>query len=278
MITQEKRRGHCGHAESDKERITPSFENFPKTTKDPREVRREVKIFQAHFVETSKPRIRRDRRGGLEKLKRMIFFLREAGYSEGQLIPYDDVEYAIIMVSQGLDPRTIRKYLQQLERFHYLEPKGPLLEKISRVTVRTYSRVDSSLRLNPKSYHSKKGYSDYVFGMMAPKLYHETSLEMNSDLSPTHECSSVESSSERVVELLEKAGVTSELCVCDSRGEPTEKREAREIGYRDRKERKNTVTHTYRLSESIPGLHKKQPELSAEDLRILKAAKGEGPG
>lgn len=231
------------------------------------------------LIESSKfrPKIRRDRRGGLNKLKDMIYFLREY-YAEAQLIPYDDVEYAIIMVSQGLDPRTIRKYLQQLLKFHYLEHKGSPLSEVSQVIVKTDRRTF------PKSYYSKKGHRNYVFGFMAPKRYDDPSLEEISqgqgsslpESSPPH--SPPSENDERVAVLLEKAGVSLEKCVCDSR-EPGGSKEA--PGERvsiEREERENTVSHTYRLGESILGPQKLQPELTAGELRSLKTVKGEGPG
>ena len=191
------------------------------------------------------PVVRRvDRRGGLEKLKQIVHFLRENGYKDEDLIPYEDVEYAIIQVTQGLDRRTIRKYLNQLVRFHYLEPKGHPITNVSRVTVRTFSRVDSSARMNPKEYRSKKGHSNYIFGLQAPKAYLETDLPR---FSP-QESTPVESK------------LTSEKCVCDSRGETEENRE---VWIEEKKEEESTVAHTYWLSESI---------LASEELRILRTS------
>lgn len=220
-----------------------------------------------------RPRIRRDGRGGLNKLPDMIYFLRyQCGHRDEDKIPYDDVEHAIIEISQGLDPRTIKKYLKQLLRFGYLKPVGPPLQKISRVTVTTYSQVDSSPKHNPKEYRSEKGHRSYIFGDMAPKRYVETTLNQPAEGSfPPY---NPPSEPNEGVALLERAGVTSEKCVCGSRGEPIGSREVGE----EREEGRDTVTHTNRLSESIPEPKKLQPELTAEELRILNSAKKGDPG
>ena len=223
-----------------------------------------------------RPRIKRDRRGGLPKLNRMIYFLRDHGYAEGHEIPYDDVEWAIIEISQGLDPRTIKKYHDQLLKFHYLEPKGPPLHKIRRVTVTTYNQVDSSPQHNPKEYRSQKGYRSYVFGVMAPRRYSEPSLKEFPERS-AHPPQTPPSKINEEIALQESARITSEKCVCESRGAPEGNRGASEEAVRNREERENTVSHTYRLGESIPEPQKEQPGLTAEELRILSSSKGREP-
>ncbi len=175
-------------------------------------------------ITIQKPIVKRDKRGGLHKLKEAIYFLREHGFEEKQRIFYDDVEYAIMEVTQGTDPRTIKKYLNLLVKFGYLKPIGQPLSKITRVTVRFNEKVSA------KTYSSKKGYSSYVFGIMAPKRYAETCFRSP----PSNE-------NERVANMLERVGVTSEKCVRvnDERRETGENRETPSI---KRKERK--LSHT----------------------------------
>lgn len=194
-----------------------------------------------------RPIIKRvDRRGGLTKLKDIVFFLRDHGYRDDEKFPYDDVEYAIIEVTQGLDKRTIRKYHDQLLRFHYLKPAGHPLSKVATVTVRKGEEVTQ------KQYSSRKGYSHYVFGSFAPKHLQETVLHAHEN------------------------EVTSKICVCDSRevilqGKECEKTVLEVVSpiEIDREERRNTDTHTYRSSES---------NLRPEERRILKAAEDKGGG
>ena len=208
-MAEREKRGRCGQESSRGFNPLDSGDSHRNREKILR------KTTTLEIIEPSKPwkpRIKRDRRGGLPKLKAIIFFLREHGYTEGQEIPYNDVEYAIIEVTQGLDPRTIKKYHDQLLKFHYLEPRGPPLQKISRVTVTTYNQVDSSPQHNPKEYRSQKGYRSYVFGVMAPKRYSEPSLKEFPEGS-AHPPQTPPSNINEEIALQERAGVTPEKCV-----------------------------------------------------------------
>jgi hypothetical protein len=109
-----------------------------------------------------------DGRAGFQKLKNICLFLRELGYKDGDKIPYSDVEYAIVQVTQGLDKRTIRKYLHYSVEFGFLKPIGRVLQDVSRVTIKQGTEISQ------KQYHSKKGHSCYVFGVRAPHFYQES--------------------------------------------------------------------------------------------------------
>lgn len=180
----------------------------------------------------------KDKRSGFPKLKQFIFWLRyNRGYKDGDLIPYEEVEESIHRIA-GTDNRTVKKHLRLLVSYYYLEPKGHPIEKVSRVTVRTFSQVDSSPRIKPKQYHSPKGHSTYVFGLQAPKIYAETKIPRflpPSRLPPTRIHESVSQS-------------TSKLCVCDSGGEGGGDRgggEVGDVGIGERGGGEDTVTHTY---------------------------------
>lgn len=125
-------------------------------------------------VTIQRPIVKRDRRGGLYKLKEMVFFLRDLGYKRKQMIPFDDVKEAIMQVSGGTDKRTIKKYFEFLIHFNYLIPRGEPIRKISRVTVTTWYMGEPRAHL--KQYASEKGSSHYIFGLLAPKRYNETKL------------------------------------------------------------------------------------------------------
>lgn len=150
---------------------------------------------------------RKDRRGGIHKLKEMVFFLRDLGYKRKQQIPFDDVIEAIMQVSQGVDKRTIKKYLELLTHFNYLIPRGEPIRKISRVTVTTWYKGDPRPHL--KQYASEKGSSHYIFGLLAPKRYNEVML--------VPEVVPAEFQPIRGEESLFKR-VTSKECVCHSKG------------------------------------------------------------
>lgn len=186
-------------------------------------------------------RIKRvDQRSGVSKLKDIIFFLKyDLGKEDNELIPLDDVEYAIEEIC-GLDDRTKRKYLNYLLKFHYLEERGHRVNRTSKVMVKTYNRVDSSSSLNPKEYQTTRGNSEYVFGLFAPRRMNDSSLE---------------------------------LCVCE-RGETRESIETVENVETiiDKKEEENCNTHTYRLSESNINRN-----LSKEELAVFSAKPCEQP-
>ena len=114
-------------------------------------------------------------RSGYSKLTDIIFDLRSKGFKDGEEILYEDVEDAINELC-GIDDRTVRKYIKVLVRRAFLRPCGRPIKKRSYVTVKTYSRVDASPRLNPKEYVSDKGHSAYRFGIRAPHLYVEQTL------------------------------------------------------------------------------------------------------
>lgn len=159
-------------------------------------------------ITIQKPRVKRDKRGGLHKLKEMVFFLRDLGYKRKQQIPFDDVKEAIMQISQGVDKRTIGKYLHLLIHFNYIIPKGEPIRKISRVTVTTWDKGDPKPHL--KQYASEKGHSHYIFGLLAPIRYNETVLNVES-VPPVPPLPSVDEES-----LFKR--VTSEKCVCHSKG------------------------------------------------------------
>lgn len=113
--------------------------------------------------------ISRDRRSGIHKAERVIISLRELGYKDGDLIPYDDIEYQI-KVNIGIDSRTVRKYLDQMEKLNYLKPKGkPLIS-------RRFTHMRTKFDVVTREYSSQKGYSHYVFGSRAPRIYNETQI------------------------------------------------------------------------------------------------------
>lgn len=119
-------------------------------------------------------RPRMDRRGGIHKLKQMIFWLRDHGYQDKQQIPYADVREAIMQVSQGVGKRTIKKYVKLLTDFAYLIPHGEYLRKTSRVTVTTFEM--GSPKQHIKMYNSEKGRAHYFFGLLAPKRFNDMPL------------------------------------------------------------------------------------------------------
>jgi len=114
-------------------------------------------------------------RSGYSKLSAIIFDLRSKGFKDGDEILYDDVEDAIWELC-GIDDRTVKKYIGVLVKRAFLKPCGRPIKKRSHVTVKTFSRVDASPRLNPKEYVSDKGHSAYRFGVRAPHLYVEQML------------------------------------------------------------------------------------------------------
>jgi len=199
-------------------------------------------------ITIQKPRVKRDRRGGLHKLKEMIYFLRDFGFKEKQEICYDDVEHAIMKVSQGTDPRTVRKYLNLLVKFGYLKPVGHPISKNTRITVMFNEKV------NAKTYYSKKGYSAYVFGVMAPKEYFQPLLNVKS-VPPVSPPSSVlelvdnldDERIEREIrleEMAERVGVTSEKCVCVNDADREVEKNGETNGSIRKKEEEETNTHT----------------------------------
>ena len=199
-------------------------------------------------ITIEKPKVKRDRRGGLYKLKEIIYFLRDFGFKEKQEIIYKDVKHAIMEVTQGTDPRTIKKHLNLLVEFAYLKPVGHPLAKKTQVTVRFNEKVSG------KTYTSKKGNSSYVFGIMAPKRYAETVLNVES-VPPEPPLPSVLEAVDNFDDLrlqreydlenmLERIGVTSEKCVCAS-GETEGKEETEENGGEREKRERDTITHTY---------------------------------
>lgn len=200
-------------------------------------------------ITIEKPQVKRDRRGGLHKLKEMIYFLREHGFKDREPIVFDDVEYAIMEVSQGTDQRTIRKYLTLLVKFGYLKPIGHPLSKNTQVTVRFNEKVSA------KTYSSKKGNSSYIFGLMAPKRYAETMLNVETvppDSPPSSVYEAVDNFDDLRLQreydlehMLERVGVTSEKCVCDGGEDRDKSREAEENVSIREKEEEDTITHTY---------------------------------
>jgi len=202
------------HKTSDSETIT--YENIKRIT-------------------IQKPIVKRDKRGGLNKLREMVFFLRDFGFKEKQEICYDDVEHAIMRVSQGTDPRTVKKHLNLLVKFGYLKPVGHPLAKNTQVTVRFNEKVSG------KTYTSKKGNSSYVFGIMAPKEYFQPLLNVKS-VPPVPP---LPNEDERVSDMLDRVGVTSKKCVC-ANGEARENDDNVVVNgdsIREKKERKLSHTH-----------------------------------
>jgi len=187
-------------------------------------------------ITIQKPIVKRDRRGGLHKLKEIIYFLREHGHTESQLIPYDDIEFAIAEITQGIDQRTFKKYFKQLLKFAYLKGVGHRISNNTRVIVRHGEKVF------PKNYSSIKGFANYVFGLMAPKRHVETMLNVDS-VPPVPP---LPNEDERVSDMLERVGVTSEKCVRVSGEDRDKSREAEENVSIREKEEEDTVAHTYR--------------------------------
>ena len=107
-----------------------------------------------------------DGRNTIHKVKDLIRVLRELGYKEDDRIPYEDLEYEIRMIF-GCDSRTVKKYLALAVSLEHLKPAGHLIQDRRTVIVRT---IQSTF---PREYSSFKGYSHYVFGIRAPRLYEE---------------------------------------------------------------------------------------------------------
>jgi len=192
-----------------------------------------------------------DHRSGFQKLRDIIFDLRDKGYREGESIPYEDIEDSIFE-NCGIDHRTVRKYLQILVKRHYLRPVGHILRKRTRISVTTYSRVDASPQHNPKEYSSCKGYSAYVFGLRAPKRFSQEQLPSTTPLS----------------EFNERSVNMENMCVRVSRGqgESTEQESEAVEQVRRIEEREITVAHTHNLSKQRP------KRLNKEELWILRAS------
>ncbi len=187
-------------------------------------------------VTIQRSQAKRDRRGGLHKLKEMIYFLRDFGFKERQPIAYTDIEHAIMEVSQGTDQRTVKKHLGLLVKFGYLKPVGHPISKNTRITVMFNEKA------NAKTYYSKKGYSAYVFGIMAPKRYAETMFPVFVPPVPP-----LPNEDERVSDMLDRVGVTSKECVCANDEGMHACREAEENGENvsiEKKEEEETNTHT----------------------------------
>lgn len=209
-----------------------------------------------------KPQANRDRRGGLWKLREMIFFLRDFGFKEKQPIPYTDVEHSIMEISQGTDPRTVKKYLGLLVKFGYLKPVGHPISKNTRITVMFNEKV------NAKTYYSKKGYSTYVFGIMAPKRYAATALNVES-VPPDPPLPSV---NEELSKMLDRVGVTSKSCVCVGDGDSEESGEAEEnvedVSSRKKRRRRDYHTHIYRNQTTINTSTAKKDHQNPENTEI----------
>jgi len=213
-----------------------------------------VKLTKTTTIELSRDPEATDHRSGFHKLKDIIFDLREY-YKDGDRIPYDDVEY-VISKKCGIDDRTVRKYLKILEKLNYLKPIGKPKRKISRVTVQTKDSI------HPKTYYSEKGYSDYIFGLFAPKHFRQEQIPSTTPLS----------------EFNERSVNMEKMCVRVSRGHGGRTEQESEAGEQVRKieERENTVAHTHILCHKH-NINRKTSDndfglLTPEEMRILKSA------
>ena len=184
-----------------------------------------------------------DHRSGFQKLKDIIFDLRDKGYREGDSIPYEDVEDSIFE-NCGIDHRTVKKYLETLVKLAYLKPIGPPKARISRVSVQTKSSI------HPKTYYSQLGYTEYQFGVFAPKPTMQIPL------------------SNPPSEIDERSLNMEKMCARVSRGQGDRTEALSETRERVRRieERENTVAHTHILSKQEPR------SLNSEQMRILRVA------
>jgi len=224
-----------------------------------------MKLTKTTTIELTDRPQRVDHRSGLQKLKDIIFDLREF-YKDGDRIPYDDVEDAIFR-NCGIDDRTVKKYLNRLVKLSYFKPVGRPIKKRTRVNVTTFSRIDASPEHNPKEYTSSKGHSFYVFGLFAPKRFTQDSLPPTTPL-PSDNESSVNMEN---------------MCVSDSRDSLSRGNIAyrnRAVGGKggrpetlERKERRDTVSHTHNFFIHSPNQSQyTSKSLNMEEKRILKVA------
>lgn len=207
-----------------------------------------------------------DHRSGLHKLRQIILKLR-GFYKDSDEIPREDVVDAINEFC-GVDPRTEQKYEHLLIRRSYLTPIGHIHQKVTRVTVTTYSQVDSSPKNHPKEYHSNRGYTSYKFGLFAPKPTAQTTIP---PVTPPQRRD-------------EGSINIKNMCVSQRGGESKGKPTHREI---EKKERLLSHTHNLRpksFALKVLKTVKDEPKtrdsegrwLSDEELRIFRAARGEG--
>jgi len=194
-----------------------------------------------------------DRRNAITKLPIIIKDLREFGYKEGDEIPYEDIEY-VIMLTRGLDPRTIRKYFRLLVQLDYLVPTGAPLRSKRFITVRTKHNIST------KEYSSDKGFEFYTFGPRAPRLYHET---LNPKYVPPRN---------PPTKIHEGVKGRKNMCVSNRGG----RGHVREVEVR-KKEEEDCVTHTYFYNNVMKNKKAtKKRQLTPREELILRLAKDPG--
>ena len=117
-----------------------------------------------------------DRRSGLFKCIQVVHWLHKYGYDEDDVIPFQDVEHAIKNIC-GQDPRTIRKYLQNLVELGFLYPKSKnVVSDIKRVTHKT------KYAIHPHDYITPKGYESYQFDLEALNIIRELKKQRRLDV------------------------------------------------------------------------------------------------
>jgi len=117
-----------------------------------------------------KPKIKPsiDERTSFCRNRKIMQMLLDLGFKRENAISYEDLEYVIAIV-RGSDPRTIRRTLEELVKFGFLEPatKRKVVDRKA-VMVRTESKVKI------REYSIRKGYAAYRFGSRSPVNFQST--------------------------------------------------------------------------------------------------------
>lgn len=109
-----------------------------------------------------------DLRRSFWRNRKIVENLLRLGFRRGDVINYEDLEYVIAVV-RGSDPRTVKRALNQLVRYDFLEPVSK-----KKVTDRKTVSIRTPTHITIREYATVKGYSAYRFGSRAPINFQST--------------------------------------------------------------------------------------------------------
>ena len=141
---------------------------------------RKTVIYEIIQKNHSKPIL--DRRTSFSRNRQIIETLMSVGYTKDDVIPYEDVEYAINIV-RGSDPRTVKAAFKQLVTFHFLEPATKNIVRDRKTIMIAQGEIAKY-----RTYSSKKCYASYRFGFRAPASYQMRFTPPASPRNKTNEC------------------------------------------------------------------------------------------
>lgn len=278
-MIDEKKRAYCRPDETTKTVGSFIFKDSPDIRGEVKErilrktvfqiIEREVKRATQGEVFTTTPRLKR-KKTGHKTVRKICHALADHWYPE-TVVSYEAMDRLLITEFQRCDRKTRLAYLGR--------PKKIQIEKVQH-TVR-YQKSGTTVQKSHTFTHNLpelKGYLD-IFGLASLftdkkgkawfRLYHKKQETLIPPESPLQRVMNVSRIDPNIISLpLSRDGeaVEKEHMVGSRR---IEKKEI---------ERESLSGRENRSSESIPGPQKQQPELTAEELRILKTVKGEGPG